>query len=334
MPKDITFTHQTRGPGRPQIVLFGNGLERKSNQPDWNTLIQKITVENCTELTEDQKKNIPFPLLYVLLSTPVPVPSALSRNDLVQEERRLTAALRTLKNENNEFLDRLPFLEADHIFTTNYSYCMENAFYHGKDFSRVNVRSAYRFNLNPQQKNGKPVRESNYRLHSGYFARNAGGTNVGLWHIHGERSAARSVVLGHDRYGRLLSRMESICSGQAYKGEETQSISRNFTSWPELFLYGDVYVVGFGFWECEFDLWWLLRRKQRERYGDGKVFFYDRNQDMDVRKKLLSVHGVEMCCTGIYGDSEFDRFYLDALEDIKCRIQKRRGEKDTKNLHI
>ena len=49
--------------------------------------------------------------------------------------------------------------------------------------------------------------------------------------------------------------------------------------------------------------------------------------DLDVRKMLLSAHGVNMCSTGDYGEDEFDRFYLDALDDIRYRIRKRREEK-------
>lgn len=78
---------------------------------------------------------------------------------------------------------------------------------------------------------------------------------------------------GHDRYGRLLKRIEVACGKQRYSGKSNEIVDRNFHSWPELFLYGDVYIVGLNLSESEFDLWWLLRRKQRERYADGKVFF-------------------------------------------------------------
>lgn len=36
MKKITHFTHDTRGKGRPQIVLVGNGLERESGQVSWD----------------------------------------------------------------------------------------------------------------------------------------------------------------------------------------------------------------------------------------------------------------------------------------------------------
>lgn len=61
-------------------------------------------------------------------------------------------------------------------------------------------------------------------------------------------------------------------------------------------LFGDIYVVGFGFAECEFDLWWLLRHEQREIYADGKVYFYehDRSDIPSAKQMPLTVHGVKI----------------------------------------
>lgn len=82
-----------------------------------------------------------------------------------------------------------------------------------------------------------------------------------------------------DRYGRLLQRIEEICRTQYYSSLVGKpDAEREFTSWPELFLYGDVYILGFTLRENEFDLWWLLRRKQREYNADGSVFSMSRGR--------------------------------------------------------
>ena len=88
-------------------------------------------------------------------------------------------------------------------------------------------------------------------------------------------------------------------------------------------LFGDIYVVGFGFAECEFDLWWLLRRKQREIYADGKVYFYehDKRDIPSAKQMLLTAHGVKIEYNEFSGKNDkFKEFYEQAFDDIKKRI--------------
>ena len=124
----------------------------------------------------------------------------------------------------------------------------------------------------------------------------------------------------------------------------------------ELFLFGDVYVIGFGFEQCEFDLWWLLRRKQREHYGDGKVFFYDkkmtekelvevtsgvtperleelRKENKEIEKhnrevhkknihhKLMQAHGVQILDLGSSNETDYNDFYMQVFEDVRKKIE-------------
>ena len=312
-------------------------MERSSGQIGWDKLLEKIAVQDSGSMTDEQKKafmkeiegmmeKIPFPLLYELLSSPQPAPAHLRREDIDDQERRLAEGLKELKNASNRLLDRLPSLGADHIFTTNYSYCLEKAFLPRQDFSKSNVRSTRRFNLNPERKeNNKQPREVNYRIHSGYQARNADGSPVGLWHIHGEASVPRGVVLGADRYGRMLSKIEQTCATLSYDGNEPVTEPQPFISWPELFLFGDLYIIGFGFETCETDLWWLLRRKQRERFSDSRVYFYEAPDKTSVKQKLLLAHGAFIPCLTKdkpKTDADYQAFYELAFQDIQKRIEK------------
>ena len=246
-------------------------------------------------------------------------------------------------------------LNADHIFTTNYSYCLEKAFYPKRSFISPNSRSSVRFNTMPLEENGKKKREVCYKLHNGYRAKNSNFTDVAIWHIHGEVGSSRGIVLGHDRYGRLLERIIKLCSNLDYKDLNKRDKPYSFLSWPELFLFGDIYVIGFGFYQCEFDLWWLLRRKQREHYGDGRVYFYDKNitmkelveespatkaiaekenkairwhnhsvQENNIRNKLLAAHGVQIIDFGSSNETSYDEFYKMAFSNVRARIEKSR----------
>lgn len=331
MKKAQPFMHPIRGKGRPQIVLIGNGLERKcpptrpdpkgrTDQLSWADLLDRIKDENCLKLTKDEQEKLPFPLLYSLLSVPDPAPAKLDEEMIKAEESRLKEALGQLSQASTWRLDALKTLGADHILTTNYNYGLEQAFLPGKDFFSSGTRSYYRFNHSTETKNGKPVREVCYRLHTGYLARNEDGGDVGLWHIHGECSVSHGVVLGHDRYGRLLSRIEKLCDSQKYDDMPDGLEPVAFRSWPALFLYGDVYIVGLNFALSEFDLWWLLKRKQREQKADGRVFFYEQPDPASLSQKMLRAHGAILPDVGAK-KGDFDDFYKKAFEDIATRIR-------------
>ena len=337
MKKKPVFSFNINSSCRPQVLLIGNGLERGcaptipdpkgvAEQLSWGELVAAISVDGCVQLSMEEKDELPFPLMYSLLSVPNPAPVSLTKNMLEEEENRLKAAMNKLSQNSNWRLDALKSLGADHILTTNYSYGLEQSFFPGKDFFNSKTRSYSRFNLNPEIKDGKPVREINYRMHTGYLAQNQDGSKVGLWHIHGECSVSRSVVLGHDRYGRLLSRIEKLCDSQNYFAVSKKPENVFIHSWPELFLYGDIYIVGFGFHHSEYDLWWLMKRKQRERMGTGRVYFYEQPNEKSLIQKMMRAHGAELPDVSA-ALNDYDDFYKKAFHDIAKRIRLNKAQK-------
>lgn len=340
MTPSTPFRHALRGGGRPQILLLGNGLEQLCGGDDWDRLLNSIDVRftdghgGQTEAQKDVRKRasdaLPFPLLYDLLATPPHPPARFTQEDMNAEEKRLADMMgKMLKapidiDGQYRVFQELPKLGADHIFTTNYSYIPEKAFRPRASFGVASTRSSYRFQLSAKH-------ELHYRLHTGYRF-DTKERPVGVWHIHGECSVPCGVVLGHDRYGRLLNRIVKCCGEIDYGGQVRDQTHYDFRSWPELFLFGDVYVLGFGFNDCEFDLWWLLRRKQREKYADGRVYYYDHApaDPVNTHQLLLKAHGVEMI-RNEFSDgkiSSFQDYYDTALRDITARIQRRRESAD------
>ena len=331
MKKNPSFTYNISNSKRPQILLIGNGLERgcKSTIPDpkgatnqltWDELVNAISVEKCVQLSKEEKENLPFPLMYSLLSVPNPAPLVLDSHMIEKEEKRLKSTMNKLSQHSTWRLDILKTLNADHILTTNYSYGLEQSFFPGKDFFNPKIRSKCRFNLNPNTKNDKPLREVNYRMYTGYLAHNQNGSQVGLWHIHGECTVSHGVVLGHDRYGRLLSRIEKLCDSQNYSAIAKNQENVFIHSWPELFLYSDIYIVGFEFHLSEFDLWWLMKRKQRERMGTGHIYFYEHPNPNSLIQKKMRTHGAELPDVGATID-DYDDFYRKAFADIAGKIK-------------
>ena len=319
---DHRFVYPRKGAGRPQILLIGNGLEYSSGQKSWGELLDRLTVADAISLTGEQRDAIPFPMLYQLLSTHAPAPSSLTAQQIREEEQRLAEGIRVLNHASNTLLDALPGLDADHIMTTNYSYCLEKAFFPRLDFTKSAARTRKRLRLGAAD--GK--KEISYKLHSCYLAR-SDSRQTGLWHIHGECAVPKGIVLSHDRYGRLLQRIEDVCSHQHYPRKADQILMKEFTSWPELFLYGDVYILGLGMEFNEFDLWWLLRRKQREQYADGRIYFYERRPEEGFQSSkhlMLQANGVTLCHAGCTDQDSYDEFYAAALKDIKKRIRESR----------
>ena len=88
-------------------------MERKSGQKEWSELLKLLIADNPFHLTKEMEDNIPFPLLYQLLSTQLPAPAHLSSKEIQDEEKRLADTMRTLNNHSNIFLDQLPMISSN-----------------------------------------------------------------------------------------------------------------------------------------------------------------------------------------------------------------------------
>ena len=72
---------------------------------------------------------------------------------------------------------------------------------------------------------------------------------------------------------------------------------------------------------------WLLRRKQREYHGDGRVYFYEKppkDEETTVRHLLLKANGVEIRTLGAAEGTDYDAFYAAAIEDIRQTVEQNR----------
>ena len=99
-------------------------------------------------------------------------------------------------------------------------------------------------------------------------------------------------------------------------------------SWIDYFILGDLYVLGFGYDFAEFDLWWLVNRKLKEKANCGAIYFYEPETE-ENRYKLLAMKDmgihIETLNTQITADendlnSKYDDFYNKAIADIALKI--------------
>lgn len=96
---------------------------------------------------------------------------------------------------------------------------------------------------------------------------------------------------------------------------------------------GDLYILGQGFDYLEFDLWWLLLRRLREKAQIGTVYFYEPEKS-DNQYKLLALNdlGVETLLLGCKIDNskepneQYTEFYSKSIDNIALQVSKNRKE--------
>ena len=152
--------------------------------------------------------------------------------------------------------------------------------------------------------------------------------------MHGEARRKTSLVLSHDEYGRLISKMVSYNKYRGNDFEEKRDLI-TFESWIDYMIVGNVYIIGCGFDFSEFDLWWLLSRRQRETAAKGRVVFYEpKSSDTNYKHNALCDLGVDvesfdMTVPDDDGNKKakfFNQFYHKAVLDIDKKINQNKKE--------
>jgi hypothetical protein len=243
------------------------------------------------------------------------------RNSYAEQFNELHKSL-----NNHEILKTLINIPFDAIITTNYTYQIEqqidNQFIGSSDSVwRKKYACCAR---STKTYNAKSTINSFNRVSNDIISHD-------IWHMHGEARRKSSIILTHDEYGRLvkaiLDEVEEI--GNKYCQHTTDV---NFKSWIDYFLMGDIYILGLGMAYSEFDLWWMLTRRMRERAKTGQIIFYEpASNDVNKQKhNALTQLGVKCETLGfsiIENDKSginnkiFQEFYSRAIADIANHVQ-------------
>lgn len=295
----------------PKVLLLGNGLIRTYGGDSWAQLMKKIALRS--DLPEE-------------LHCPMPLQAMLVTNDQVSS---------AMEKYHEEFYGCVPpelmrqlqsLLRAgfDDILTTNYSYELEAAAAGKYTVTDSFLRSTCRSISNQRA-------EAKYLLRTYQHAPFEGVDNR-IWHIHGEARKPNSMIFGHYYYGGLLQKMVEYISarGNTYEFRQKRELPQPIRGWIDSFILGDVYILGFGMNFAEYDMWWLLNRKKREKANHGKIYFYNpRSESFNEKEELLRVMDVELVDCGMEfpdgTDAEkseaFRDFYDCAIEDICRRVK-------------
>ena len=294
----------------PNVLLLGNGINRRFGDMSWEQLLANIS---CRGITADEVKAIdcPSPLKAVYLS----------EDNVSGSIKKMCAgkSYTIISNEEADLIREYLSIGFDDIMTSNYSYEIE--------LSALNTDRIKENRLARLAEHTNEVKrcESKYMLHT-YYPLSFGEKHSRIWHIHGEYRKPDSMVLGHYYYASLLGRLTEINRSRknSYSLRAKYDTAPKLSSWFDSFIWGNVYVVGFGFALSETDMWWLINRKKRETAPKGKLYFYntydENDENSSITVELLRIMGAEVIDIPVR-DNNWVAAYKTVCSDIKKRMK-------------
>lgn len=268
----------------PQVLLIGNGINRVFGGDSWTGILKRISKRNDMPIDD--------------LKSPMPLQAVLVTNDdiktaLNSHKKLFYGSINNIEQES--VYQSILSLGFDHILTTNYSYELEIASLDKGTISDYELLKMVSHTIAVERA------EPKYLLYT-YNQCKYKNIDNKIWHIHGEARKPDGMVLGHYYYSNLLCRMKNYLDkkGPIYKKKQDVGKDISFDSWLDAFVLGNVYIIGFGYDLSEFDLWWLLNRKYREKADKGKVYFFvPESNEFDEKTELLKILGVEIVNCGV-----------------------------------
>lgn len=230
--------------------LIGNGINRACNAgPSWQDVLSRLT--EGVDLSVGDMESKPFPFVFQELTAKADVKSRTLRKRVAKHVGEI---------ESGDLHKQLMSGRVRHVLTVNYDLSLEASGEHRR--------------CEPHWE-----RSTKYSI---FRNRMAGSTRV--WHLHGEISEPRSILLGYDHYTGALQRMRQYLKA-TYRGRsspfkagiskfEHESIPY---SWIDVFLRDDIEILGLGLDYSEIDVWWALTYKnhlKRRGWPVGKTRYW------------------------------------------------------------
>lgn len=239
---------------RPAVLLVGNGLNRcAGDDTTWDNAILKLAKDDAIL---DKIKRLDYSIRATVTA---------DENDEKRWSRYVKLFDNDFKYFDNPLLKNLLKVPFDAVLTTNYTYELENALDgnypcsdHKEDWACTTAANY----ISGKQPDSVRLLNTFNRL------KNEDGRDVDIWHIHGEVRDPASMILTHEEYGRLVTELVREEENEHNEGEIL------FDSWQDYFVYGDLYILGQGVDFAEFDLWWMLSRRRREKTGHGRTIYF------------------------------------------------------------
>lgn len=289
---------------RKKVLLLGNGINRVDNDYSWDNLMGDLLEFAGLDdaVTREEK---PFPLLYeeiYLRWAARGHPHELTLKDKIKE------LLRNIKsNELHKLVLQTP---VDEILTTNYDYNLEAASEQGL------TGSPYIH----------PIKGSKYSL----LRRRQVGEQI-VWHIHGEKRASGTILLGYEQYVGYLQTIRSyVISGMRYKNLHLPALLQRIRkrepeilTWIDHFFFSDIYILGLSMDFVEMHLWWLLDFRARllldgESGINNKIqFIYPAHATAWIKPRIDLMCACDVSCMAVtVADNDWKAMYKGVLEYV------------------
>ena len=127
------------------------------------------------------------------------------------------------------------------------------------------------------------------------------------------------MILSYYSYANAVSRLITLNRqrGNVYQEKQDNKEKVPCLSWLDYFLIGEVFSVGFGYDLSEFDIWWAIERKAREKANHGilHAFMIDEKDDNTPQKALFDAMDVHLH-QHIAANKDYLAAYEKVLEEI------------------
>ena len=282
-----------------KILFVGNGINRVNTPYSWENLLQDLIAR--LNLGNQIRIQSPFQKPLTLFFEEIKLLYRDNINAQLEKEKTKKAldeihkTLSTLIQEKYktpcQIHRNIVTWAAVHqrpILTTNYDYTLEIA-------------------CGNKHRDNSPFQERRYSVFRRRLCEGNQGS-VEIWHLHGEVSHPRTLMLGHEHYAGYIQKLRNYLTvGVEHKhreerqkklylsplkenpgvppGEQKQGKQRQdpIYSWVDLFLFHEVHMMGFSLDFSEIHLWWLIVNKmwKRKEYPWGNLVYhyvYPRNK--------------------------------------------------------
>lgn len=288
-------------------ILFGNGINRCFDGMSWKSLLARIA--NSYFVGTDDK--ISSTIAYEKIANKI-----LSNNVKLTEETfayDILKNLDSLKKGYSNIYTVFLSLPIENYMTTNYDYAIERSLITDFEYSKFTKNVTL-----PQEIKCSRLRHITLN-------------GKRIFHIHGELSKPTSICLGTVHYATNLNKlMEYI----VYTDESGNSTLRDdifsggsIQTWAEYFFTKNIYIVGLGLYDCDFDLWWLITyRAQLLTQGDSRIkntitYYYLHEGDSDHEfKDCLETFYIKVKENTIDDNQTWNDAYIRVANDIKKQI--------------
>lgn len=289
---------------RPSCLLVGNGINKQFNDKSWAELIEQALKTSNQHFPYSELEQMPATMQIV----------AATKDHVHEYMNKLSTNLMNINmtNERASFLQSLLMLPVNDILTTNYTFELEIA--SGMEQRKTAYSSGLNSTFVLREKDKK------FRLFQYYETKKS----KRIWHIHGDISKPETMLMGHYYYGKQLKAIQECIAKTIRRYKTCQNTHSSFTpySWIDLFLTGDIYILGLGMYLCESDLWYLLCCKKRN-FPNTKAYYYDLSINDAGIRRMLEAYNVKIIDGIMLKASSYKTdFYPAVFKDIAKRIEK------------